>query len=83
MAWVDGCLFILIMNVLSKNQAPVYPGDTRDRFSINLHDLRKLTPECYGSTEKTDTIRQLIEVFCMLIKQVVFALRTLVSSCTG
>lgn len=64
-------------------QAPVYPSDIRVRLPINLqevHDLKKLTLECYGSTEERDTIRQLVEVSSMLTKQAAFVLRTLVSS---
>lgn len=34
MDWEGDCLFILIMNILSKCQAPVYPGGMRDGFSL-------------------------------------------------
>lgn len=76
------CAF-LIVNILPKYRAPVYPSGIRDGVSTDLQilcDFRKPPEECYGSTEGRDTLRRLLEVFWVVIKQELFVLRTLVSS---
>lgn len=65
MAWVDACLFILIMNILSKNQASTCPGGIKDGVSTKIQvpcDL-KLTAGCCGSAEERDTLGRLGEAF--------------------